>query len=324
MYVITEWFERYEVNDKGQPARRGDKLRASPLLYIRSKVHGHHQSAGFAAMQRLADKRGVRAYEVFGVFHKLMEIAAAGPARTRGILLNHRGGPATLADLCHTLRETEETLGGVLDVLTDNSVGWIAEITWVTFPEFLEFQENWSVFYSNRIKGTTQSLISKGDTTFDKKNGGNMGNFPGIPGALYNETKRNETELNETQRNETTPGKSDKATIPPVDATKDNGEIFDDCSRDSSSTSTRPSDSARLKFGSDLRKSLGVVSKSDTTALWNLQQWADRLSNTAEIYERILAVAKDSKNGRNPIAVFFSRVDQELGYRARVEADKRK
>lgn len=37
MYVITEWIERYEVSDKGQPARPGDKLRVRPLEDIRNK-----------------------------------------------------------------------------------------------------------------------------------------------------------------------------------------------------------------------------------------------------------------------------------------------
>lgn len=168
MFVITEWFERYEVNDKGQPAKAGDKLRAGPLVYIRSKVHGHSQSAGFHAMQIKAGRLG---YQVFGVFQKFLEISGNSGALTRGILLNHRGKPAEIGDLAHILRDDEKIIRHALEVLTDTTVGWMLEIDSVIFQEFQESQENWSAFLnttqhntiqhkSNQVSGKTRKKVS--------------------------------------------------------------------------------------------------------------------------------------------------------------------
>jgi hypothetical protein len=200
-------------------------------------------------------------------------------------LLNHRGKPGDNSDLAHILRVDEEVIEFAIQVLTDKEVAWIEVAESAKFPESLESQENRSAF--------------------------------------LNETKRNETEVKLTQRNERAPGESGQDNKQQGAGNKgDNGQVFDDSK--SSSSSTRFDHSTRLDFSNKLRKILCPANGSDLTALWNIQQWADRLANAADVYERLLEIAKDSQNGRNPMAVFFSRVDKELGYRARVEADNRK
>jgi len=124
MFLINEWLERYEVNDKGQPARVGDKLRVSPLEYIRSKVHGRSQGAGFARLQGVA---GNRCYEVFGIFQKFLEIAGCEQGGKRGKLLNEKGNPATVEDLAFLLRTSEKIIKHSLQVLTDTRVGWMQD-----------------------------------------------------------------------------------------------------------------------------------------------------------------------------------------------------
>lgn len=135
MYVIREWRQRYEVNEKGRPASPGDRLRSGPLLFIRSKVYGHSQSAGFAAMQRIA---GGRAYEVFGVFQKLLEIAGQSDKDTRGVLLDHRGKPADNSDLAHMLRTKQDVVDYAMRILTDPDVEWVEEIDSRKIREFPE------------------------------------------------------------------------------------------------------------------------------------------------------------------------------------------
>jgi len=81
-----------------------------------------------------------------------------------------------------------------------------------------------------------------------------------------------------------------------------------------------------LRFAEDLDKSLKPNSKSQRKALLNLIQWLkfqieEKLLNE-NIYQKILAIAKDSKSGRIPMAVFFSRIDKEIGYRAKVAKQK--
>jgi len=83
-----------------------------------------------------------------------------------------------------------------------------------------------------------------------------------------------------------------------------------------------------LRFAEDLDKSLKPNSKSQRQALLNLIQWVkfqieEKLLNET-IYQKILVIAKDSKSGRIPMAVFFSRLDKEIGYRASVAKQKTK
>jgi len=83
-----------------------------------------------------------------------------------------------------------------------------------------------------------------------------------------------------------------------------------------------------LCFAEDLDKSLKPNSKSQRQALLNLIQWLkfqieEKLLNES-VCQKILVIAKDSKSGRVPMAVFFSRLDKEIGYRARVFKEKQK
>lgn len=84
--------------------------------------------------------------------------------------------------------------------------------------------------------------------------------------------------------------------------------------------------SSSLRFVDELEKCFKICTKSDRTAIGNLCRGL-----TAEIAEgrrtdgifgQILDLAKESKTARKPIAAFFSRLDRELGYRARAEKEK--
>lgn len=295
MYVITEWFQRYEVNDKGRAAREGDSLRATKLDYIRSKVHGREFGAGFSAMAELAKSR---TYEVFGLFHKFLEIAASEPHERRGSLLNAKAQPATLDDLAFILRTTPGKIAFAMQVLTDKRVGWIFETD------------------------------TSGDSRTVPDVSGDSRTFPGNPGAFINETKRNENEIEfKTTTHARTHAHAREDTEPqepPADETPDST-----LRADSSSTSTRPS--ARqaaatqidaLNFDKQLRELLGPRSTSDVKALWNLEHWA--LARGNGMCERICQIAVDCRQARKPIAAFFARLDHDVGYRARAEADKRR
>jgi len=328
MYVITEWLERYEVNEKGQPAKPGDKLRNRPLEYIRSKVHGRSQGAGFLAMQMLA---GDRDYEVFGLFQKFLEIAACEKGEKRGALLNHRGRPATVEEVATICRKPLDRVQFAIEILTNPTVGWMEE---VPFQKFLEILESGKIDKESATNNTGAGLpkLTNGDIDTENRvklqknlESVNMGNKndhspenSGVlykaPGRLYNENEtkreRNETELNETTRARARAREGQTSDDPPADATSDSA-----IARASSSSA-----SSRLGFGNKLRELLGPKTKEDLTALWNLQHWADQQGETSSA--AILQIAEESKTGRKPLAVFFSRVKEELGYRPRAERDK--
>lgn len=105
------------------------------------------------------------------------------------------------------------------------------------------------------------------------------------------ETKRSEAKLNET---------------------KENGGRGSNLSR---------SASARLQYDTGLQQVLKPKTASDKAAYRNLCSW---LAEQGDGYfERAMKIAADSKSGRNPMAVFFSRLDSELGYRPSVIRQKK-
>lgn len=83
-YRITEWNERYEVNDKGRPWGDGDKKRAGSLEYVRLKVHGYSQGLGWRRLIAAVGPR--RAPVVFGIFVKMLELAADTARDGRGVI----------------------------------------------------------------------------------------------------------------------------------------------------------------------------------------------------------------------------------------------
>ena len=147
-----------------------------------------------------------------------------------------------------------------------------------------------------------QALIKSG-WMFDSENSQNLPKIPGISGTLqeHNITQHNTNQLKSTQeqKHSMVMGKA----------------------RASLSMNL-------LRFAEDLDKSLKPNSKSQRQALLNLIQWLrfqveQNLLNES-VCQKILVIAKDSKSGRVPMAVFFSRLDKEIGYRARVVKESQK
>jgi uncharacterized protein YdaU (DUF1376 family) len=79
---------------------------------------------------------------------------------------------------------------------------------------------------------------------------------------------------------------------------------------------------ASVRFADDLEKALKPKTKSDRTSLLNLCHWSVQAIREGrleeDVFERIIGIARESK-GRNPMAVFFSRLSDEVGYRAKAE-----
>ena len=82
-YRITEWTERYEVDDHGGVWKPGSTRRAGPLTHIRLKVHGRSQGVGWRKLLRAVGPR--RAPAIFGIFAKLLEIAGDAKCESRGL-----------------------------------------------------------------------------------------------------------------------------------------------------------------------------------------------------------------------------------------------
>ena len=114
-----------------------------------------------------------------------------------------------------------------------------------------------------------------------------------------------------------------------INNTKTNTNRKEQCGQDQrdSVNSRALSLSASVRFADQLDKTLKPANKSDRKSLLNICQWLmlqikDGRFDEDGVYIKVLDIAKESHNGRNRMALFFSRLDEELDYRPRAEKEK--
>lgn len=143
MYVINEWDERYEVNNRGRVFKPGDTKRAGPLDYIRMPVFGLKVSAGSRRLRQLVGDD--RFYEVFGIFCKCLEMAGDQPAERRnGTLYNDKDQPASIEDIAFLLITTVEQAEYAMTALVNN--GWI--LSRISLNKEIQYK---SIQYNTRL-----------------------------------------------------------------------------------------------------------------------------------------------------------------------------
>lgn len=126
VYRIREWQERYEVNEKGRVWVDGERKRHGALEYIRMPVHGRFSTRPWRRLNQMA---GDDAPAVFGVFCKLMEIAADNKADLRGWIVDTDGTPLTTRDLSEILMWSEAVISLSLNILSSNGLRWIEAVS---------------------------------------------------------------------------------------------------------------------------------------------------------------------------------------------------
>lgn len=323
MFVINEWLERYEVNDKGDQAQPGNKLRVKPLDYIRSKVHGRSCGAGFSAMQFHA---GERSYEVFGLFQKFLEIAASENCEKRGCLLNARGEPADIEDLAFMLRTRAEAIEFTMQVLLNKKVAWIFEVSDDVFRKFRENPEGFESLYQSALSensGKIRKSKKNKNPQFQPKNelSENSGKNPEIPEPLLTEPNRTEEKTTEDNRTECLRESQENPE-------NQNEQGTQNQFKEDFGLGDFKATSFRFRLVTALEKVLGARTSSDRKSLQNLVKWLD-LQVVAKrfddgVYLNVLDIARESKNGsRKPLAVFFAKLDERIGYRAKAAKEIR-
>lgn len=115
--------DRYEVDKKGNAWKEGQPLRDGPLLYVRSKVAGYRWGPGYRVLLSITTQEE-RAF-VWGVFHKLLEIAADQPKETRWLVLDPRGLPGTVPGISQMLDWDEKQVARAVEVLTSKELRWL-------------------------------------------------------------------------------------------------------------------------------------------------------------------------------------------------------
>ena len=140
-FRIVGWRGRYEVTSKGKPASEStpiEDLRVSGFDYIRSKVHGHSHGPGWRGLLRVAWLAGdVRELAAFGLFQKLMELAADQKREFRGWILDADQRPLTASGIADELGIYEKSIvSGLMDLLCSESIGWVGVAEFQENPDF--------------------------------------------------------------------------------------------------------------------------------------------------------------------------------------------
>lgn len=128
---IVDWQLRYEVNDRNRAWQVGEKLRAGALPFYRSKVCGRSWGAGYRLFLKIA--RGSAA-SAFGIFHKLIELAADGPPERRGFVLDRHGRPMESADIACATGFAKHRIERALEILMDTELRWIEQAEYTPSP----------------------------------------------------------------------------------------------------------------------------------------------------------------------------------------------
>lgn len=280
MFKIAEWDERYEVNSKGdifQPGS-GQKLRSKPLDYIRSKVHGRSLGAG---MRKLAALAGDRAMEVFGIFHKLLEIAGDAGNSRRGMLLmsDDASDPASRSDLAFLLNISQEQIDNALTVLC--RLRWILEVS--ETPE------------------------SSGNVPAGPAEAGGSGNSP----LLNNET---ESESNRSELKKTVP----ENTVD-IDESNDSDSFLN--KEQGSDSDSRLIAKNKQIFLLWLKELLPQWTQSDDTCFRGLAEQLDQREFKGIAFNHALQIAKDCQlgGGDNPKQAFVYRVQKHFKIKLKTE-----
>jgi len=128
--VIPHWRERYEVSDKNRAWTAGDELRSGPLEYTRLRARGDEWPGDYRDMVARAGENDVAA--VNGVYTELLGLSAKQKADRRGMVLDTRGMPASIAWLSKSTGCSQSDIEKAIQILTDERVAWLE---WVDFED---------------------------------------------------------------------------------------------------------------------------------------------------------------------------------------------
>jgi len=119
-YYITDWDQRYEVDAKGRLWNGTSPKRAGRLEYVRLRVHGNSMGLGWRRLLAVAGQRTAPA--VFGIFCKILEVAADAPREKRGYVDDTPESP-----LSFVLGLDDRDVKKALAVLSSPKLGWLSK-----------------------------------------------------------------------------------------------------------------------------------------------------------------------------------------------------
>ncbi len=109
-YKIVDWDRKYEVNSKGGVAGQGDEFCKKSLSFYRTEVTGASQDLDYIKLLGIANSR---AQEIYGIYHRLVNISSGQKRDSRGIIQH------SINDLAIIIGTTQEKMRGALAILCD-------------------------------------------------------------------------------------------------------------------------------------------------------------------------------------------------------------
>lgn len=293
-YRVSGWKTRYEVDDKGRtPTGPADKLRRGSLPFVRLRVYGLKTGPAYRRMMSKAEPLGLgMGLATFGLFCKLLEIAADQRSDYRGWILDEKQNPMTAEDLAEVLSIDPDVVRRGLEVLTDPKIGWVDQAIYTPFPDF-----------------------PGNDGGNPGNDGGSLESVPGSPGGTSEQPRdhagglpnspaqRNETKHNTTQHNETEPPRENPGGLA-TPSVKISGGAF---------VSLRGQGASRLVQDLEAISALEEIfpqrTDSDDTTIGDIVRQADPGQ-----FATIIQAAANSTNAENPIARWVDWCKRNSGY----------
>ena len=291
-YRIVEWLERYEVTEKGKAAGPDtpiENLRKSPLPYVRFKVYGHAHGPAYRKIVRRAWVSG-QAMElaVFGLFAKLLELAANQMRGFRGWILDEKQQPMNAQQIAETLDVQEvQSVKRALEILCDPAIGWV---------ENLEFP------------GSPQNSSTDGGALWGKEGepcGGKKGTLTWEPFKNETETKVNENKVKES----------------PACSGADSDSVSDSSQKGADSASVPWGTRERKKkiFTYEVvSQVIKPLCDSDRTTLRHIFEKIEEQIKSGffdlDIYNQVEEAATECIDAKNRMAMFVAVAKERFGY----------
>jgi hypothetical protein len=131
-YRIANWQKNYEVTKDGKAASSNcsrKNLRQSPLAFVRLPVQGHNPSLTYRLLLAKAGKNGMA---VFGIFCKLLELAANQSSQYRGWILDDKQQPMNASQIAFCLCCQTSDTDYALQILCEPEIALIEKTDWLT------------------------------------------------------------------------------------------------------------------------------------------------------------------------------------------------
>jgi hypothetical protein len=317
-YCVRDWDAHYEVDKDGRAWTAGKAFRQGPLEYLRVPARRDWN----VKMMELEDRVGENVWLYVGIFEKLCGIVGceSRPRRAGGVIRNSKGEPASLDDIAKMLRVSHSTMVDVLATLCSGDIEWLQEIDDAQGAQddghsgmYRLPREEWDRI-SRHAEVEEGPPVSQHPPVIRQERRDSASSPQAASVATVGENRLQYKSSQVRANQEQVKSREPSDTVVSLSAAA--APLL---SRGTPDVSVRSAlDSTRLDFLFAMRRTLGADERRDARTVTNFEQWVHEniASGRAgpELRRQSLNIARDCVHGDRPVAVFLTRVRDELGY----------